>query len=105
MTLDRRRYRRLNAPLYWRGAGLRSAWKGVDVSLGGIRIYSDDVFEIGTRIELELLAAGDETIEFNARVVWVDVLPAGAPALYDVGLEFLELSDGAKRHLEALLAE
>jgi len=104
MTTDRRQYRRLDAPLYWRVGGLRSAWKPVDVSFGGIRMYSDDPFEVGTRIELELLVPG-EAIEFHARVVWIESLPAGGPALYDVGLEFLELSDGAKQHLGALLAD
>ncbi len=104
MTTDRRRYRRLNAPVYWRTAGLRSAWKPVDLSLGGIRIYSDDAFEIGARIQLELLVPG-EPIPFHARVVWIEALPGGAPARYDVGLEFLELSDGAKVQLTSLLAE
>ena len=46
-----------------------------------------------------------EAIEFHARVVWIETLPAGGPAVYDVGLEFLELSDGAKQHLGELLAD
>ena len=102
---DRRRYRRLNAPVYWRVSGLRSAFKPVDVSLGGMRMYSDDAFEIGARFELEVLVRDEGPVEFDVRVVWLEVLPAGAPARYDVGLEFLELSDAARHHLGVLLSE
>ncbi|HSQ67476.1 MAG TPA: PilZ domain-containing protein [Polyangiaceae bacterium] len=102
---DRRRYRRLNAPVYWRVSGLRSAFKPVDVSVGGMRMYSDDAFEVGARFELEVLVHGEEPVEFDVRVVWIETLPAGAPARYDVGLQFLELSDTAKHHLSMLLSE
>ncbi len=105
MTTDRRHHPRLNAPILWRVTGLRHATTPVDVSVGGIRMYSDDALEVGTRLELELLVPGEEKVEFIVRVVWIDALPEGAPARYDVGFEFLKLSDVAAAHLRALLSK
>ncbi len=103
--MDRRRYPRLNAPAYWRASGLSSAWKPVDVSLGGMRVYSDDPFEVGARFELELFVSGEESVQCDVRVVWVDALPESSPARYDIGVEFLELSESAKRCLAKLFAD
>jgi len=105
MDPERRRHPRLNAPILWRVAGLRTARAPVDLSLGGMRMYSDDALEVGTRLELELLVPGEEKIEFVVRVVWVDALPAGSPARYDVGFEFLSLDAVAAKHLGALLSK
>lgn len=104
MTTERRHFRRLSAPVFWRVSGFRGARRPVDVSIGGMRMYCDDALEIGKMLELELLAPDDEPIEFLARVVWVDTLPEDAPARYDVGLAFVELPDGARRHLAKLLS-
>ncbi len=104
MVIDRRRYRRLNAPAYWRASGLSTAWKPVDVSLGGMRVYSDDAFELGARFELELFLRGEESIQCDVRVVWVDALPEGAPARFDIGIEFLELSDAQRQALTSFIA-
>lgn len=68
-------------------------------------MYSDDTLAVGTRVELELLVPGEEKVEFIVRVVWIDELTVGAPARYDVGFQFLELSDIAAAHLRALLSK
>ncbi len=105
MTTERRHFRRLSAPVFWRLTGFRGARRPVDVSLGGMRMYCDDALDVGKVLELELLAADDdEPIEFLARVVWVDALPEGGPARFDVGLAFIELPDGARHRLAGLLS-
>jgi hypothetical protein len=51
---DRRRYRRVQAPILVRPAGLRSwvaARRVNDISLGGIRTYADELVPIGRRLE------------------------------------------------------
>ena len=101
---DRRRFPRLNAPVYWRSPGLRGPRRpAVDVSMGGLRMYSDDAVKVGERLELELFL-NDESIKFLARVVWLDELPDASPAKFDVGLEFLDVPVAVRGKLAAALA-
>lgn len=90
---ERRRYRRVQAPVLIRPVGplaRRVKPKAVDVSLGGLRAYSDEEQKPGARLELELLLPDAGSAVVLAEVVWVAPLPAGAPARYDVGLRFLD---------------
>ena len=105
MTDDRRHFRRLRAPALWRVASVGSALRPVDVSLGGMRIFSDDLLKIGQRLEIELLVADGDALQFTTRVVWIETLPPGGHARYDVGLEFLHVEDGVRAHLQNLLHE
>ena len=101
---DRRHYPRLSANVIWRSASLHALRRPVvDISFGGMLVYSDEVVPVGRRLEIELLRAEDATIELHARVVRVDTLRAGAPARYDVALEFLDVPDSAKSRLADLL--
>ena len=45
----------------------------------------------------------DSTVSVLARVVWVDQLPAGSPARYDVGVEFLDVPEEMRSRLGAVL--
>lgn len=110
MQTDRRHYPRLNAHVFWRSPGLRGPRRPVqDVSLGGMRIYSDESIPIGTRVELELLmpgeASGAEPLELLARVVWVEFLPRGEPARCDVAVEFLDVPESVRERLQVVLGE
>lgn|SRR5690242_17029346 len=105
MTEDRRHFRRLRAPALWRVASVGSALQPVDVSLGGMRIFSDDLLKIGQRLEIELLVADGDALQFVTRVVWIENLPEGGHARYDVGLEFLRLDDRVREHLQRLFQD
>jgi hypothetical protein len=72
----------------------------VDVSLGGVRIFSDEAMEVGTYLKMEFFVQDVEPVTYTAEVVWIDTLPAGAAAKFDVGLKFIQLDPGA---LELLL--
>ena len=102
---ERRQYRRIHAPVYCRPAGLKIMSKhqeAVDVSRGGVRIYSDEPMKVGDRLTMELfLKDATEEVVFQAEVAWVERLPKGALARFDVGLKFLHLAPEA----EALLAK
>lgn len=90
---NRRKYPRYNAPICYRSASLFSARKPlVNISLGGIRIYSDDEFKIGKRLEIELILPDDTVLTCTAKVVWQKLLTDGAGARYDTGLQFLDIS-------------
>lgn len=78
--------------------------KVVDVGLGGMRVYSDDAFVVGDRLEIDLLSAdGDDFVTCLTEVVWIREIEGGKPARYDVGLRFLEIPAAARAMIEALV--
>jgi c-di-GMP-binding flagellar brake protein YcgR len=90
---ERRRYRRLKAPILIRPVSAlasRVRQQVNDISLGGLRAYSDENQRPGARLELELLLPDDTSATVLAEVVWVTSLPEGAPARFDVGLRFVD---------------
>ena len=98
---NRRRFPRVKAPIFFQTPRIRDEQRPVlDVSLGGLRVYSDDPFEVGERIQLELLLPPDG-VEVSAltRVAWVRRLPEGSPAIYDVGFELLIVDGDGLKHL------
>ena len=107
MNDDRRQYPRLEAPVLCRPAGLLlrllQPRQAIDISLGGMRIFSDDPVKLGSLLELDLFLPDQTTVTAKAEVVWVEELPPGAPALYDVGLRFTELAEGDKARLAQVL--
>jgi hypothetical protein len=67
----------------------------VDVSLGGIRIYSDDPLKVGELLKMEFFLPDTPPVTYTAEVVWVEPLEKGAPARFDVGLKFIQLEPAA----------
>ena len=67
----------------------------IDISLGGVRIFSDDRLKIGELLKLEFFLDGAEPLTYTAQVVWIEPLPESAPARFDVGLKFLQLEPDA----------
>jgi hypothetical protein len=106
---ERRKYRRIQAPVICRPAGLRVLSKhqeAVDVSRGGVRVYSDEKLAVGDRLTLELLLQDvPEEVIFQAEVAWIERLPKGAPAVYDVGLKFLNVDLAAASLLASVLGD
>jgi hypothetical protein len=103
---ERRRFRRIRAPLYCRPAGmgfLARQRQPIDVSLGGVRIYSDDHLKVGELLKLEFFVEEASPVTYTAQVVWVDRLAQGAPAAFDVGLKFLHLEPAALKMLVGVL--
>lgn len=91
---ERRRYPRLQRPVFYRVPSFFDRWKSVcDVGLGGCRIYSDEEMKHGKQIILEVLLPDGTTVRARARVVWTKTVPEGGPAAYEVGLEFLSVND------------
>lgn len=74
-----------------------------NISLGGVRLYSDQRLDVGEEVELELYFPSGFSDIGRARVVWINELPPNSGASYDVGLEFLELPDDAIRELKETL--
>jgi len=74
-----------------------------NLSLGGVRICSDQDLDIGQTLELELFLPNGITIEAAARVVWIKTQQPGSKGLYDVGMEFTNLSEVALMELDSVL--
>lgn len=103
---DRRRDRRIRVPLYCRPAGVRLLARQrepVDVSLGGVRIFSDEELHVGQLLKMEFFLPDTEPLTYTGEVVWVDRLDSGAPARFDVGLKFIQLGPGALELLVKVL--
>jgi hypothetical protein len=75
----------------------------IDLSLGGVRIFSDEALRIGELFKLEFFLPDVAPVTYTAEVVWIEPLPEGAPARYDVGLKFIQLEPDALRLLLQVL--
>lgn len=107
---DRRRFRRVQAPVFCRPVGWRlfdgeQPAATVDISLGGLRIYADEAPSQGSKLELELFLPDRSSVVCRVEVAWTSRLPPGSPSNYDVGLKFLELDPKDVARLSVVLDE
>ena len=100
---DRRRFRRVKAPVLVRPARkvTQLARSVGDIGEGGFRAFSDDAYATGERLEVELFFPAGGSVVLLTEVVWTEALPEGAEARFDVGLRFVE----ARREDVARIAE
>jgi PilZ domain-containing protein len=99
---DRAAYPRLLAPSYFSPAGLplfRRHRQPSDSGLGGISVHTDEELTPGSRLKVEVFLADATTVVCEVSVAWVERLPEGAPARYDVGLMFTTIDP---RHRDRL---
>lgn len=71
----------------------------VDISLGGLRIFSDEDRKVGELLKLEFFLPDVPPVTYTAEVVWVEPQEEGAPARFDVGLKFIQLEPDALKLL------
>jgi c-di-GMP-binding flagellar brake protein YcgR len=103
---DRRRFPRLSSRVYYRIGKSQSLRQRVsNISLGGVRIYSDERLDVDEEIELELHFPDGFSDKGSARVVWIKALPPDSGAAYDVGLEFLDLPEETVDELKKALED
>ena len=105
-VIDRRRFPRVQANVLFRPAGLslfHHKRSPKDISLGGARILSDADFEIGDRLDLEVLLPDGSTVRCWAQVVWVAKQEMSAPAPFEVGLKFTDLASEDVQRLAGAL--
>jgi hypothetical protein len=105
--MNRRKYRRIQATIHCRQAGVdffAPHIEPVDISFGGLRIYSDEEYAVGAFLRLDIFFPRAAPVTFTAEVMWIQASAEGAPARYDVGLAFVELTSDALKLLQPLLA-
>jgi len=90
--------------MLWRSPGLVAKLsRTVNVSMGGARVFSDERMRVGAKLNLELMPDPETSVPVFARVAWIDELDEGAPARFDVGLEFLDVPEEMVSRLAAIL--
>jgi len=103
-NIERRKYPRVMAPVFYKAPKHLSPKLPVsDLSLGGVRIYSDERLDVGGRLELDFFLPDGSTVKAVAKVAWIKEMPEVAEAIYDVGMEFVELSKAAMEKLKTVL--
>jgi len=103
---ERRRFPRLEAPAYFRTPSIFGPRGAVsNISLGGMRVYSDVEFRGGQRLEIEVFPPGAASLVLLAGVVWCQELPADSAARFDVGLEFIDLAPESVERLRQVLRD
>lgn len=71
----------------------------VDISLGGVRIFSDEEMKLGSLLKMEFFLPDVRPVTYTAEVVWIERLPPGSEARFDVGLKFIQLEPDALKLL------
>jgi c-di-GMP-binding flagellar brake protein YcgR len=103
---DRRRYPRVNAEVLCRPAGsalFHHKRNTQDISLGGMRVFSDEDFPVGHRLDLDILLPDGSSVRCWAEVVWRVELGTAAGAKYDIGLKFTDLAPADIQRLAVVL--
>ncbi|TMC54311.1 MAG: PilZ domain-containing protein [Chloroflexi bacterium] len=103
---DRRRYPRVQANVMCRPAGnnlFHQKRNPQDISLGGIRVFSDEDFALGSRLDLDVLIDNQAPVRCWATVVWRTALGPHSPAKFDVGLKFTDMAPADIQRLAAVL--
>jgi c-di-GMP-binding flagellar brake protein YcgR len=101
---ERRRFPRVMAPVLCRIPRKAAKKQRVsNLSLGGVRIYSDERLDIGQELDLEFFLPNGAVLEARAKVVWLKELPPGSQGVYDMGLEFLALPKKVRKELSIVL--
>lgn len=77
--------------------------RAADVSMGGMRLYADETPELGDRLELELFLPDERVAVCQVEVVWVDELPPGSPARFDIGVKFIAVAEEVRVLLAQIL--
>jgi hypothetical protein len=97
-------YPRLLAPVYFTRGALPWWWWRRRTPGGGVSVFTDERPVEGSRLRVEIFLSDGTTVTCRAAVAWVDALPDGAPARYDVGLDFVTLRPGDRERLAPVLA-
>jgi PilZ domain len=104
---ERTAYPRLLAPVYFTRSGLprwlpRQRAPAGD-TLGGVSVFTDERPAEGVPLRLEVFLVDGTSVTCRVVVAWVDPLPDGAPARFEVGLEFTALRPGDRERLSVAI--
>jgi hypothetical protein len=84
-------------PILCRRAGgdFFTQFETVDISFGGLRVYSSEAYPVRGRVRLDLFFPHAAPVTFATQVSWIRPATPGAPARFDLGLAFVRLTPQA----------
>jgi len=68
-----------------------------------MRVFSDETFPLGSRLDLEVLIPSHEPVRCWAEVVWLVELEEGSPARFDIGVKFTDMDESVIQALATAL--
>lgn len=71
--------------------------------MGGMRVYSDERFETGQRLDLDVLLPDESVVRCWAEVVWIGAAAQGDRVRFDVGLKFTDIEPADLQRLAQVL--
>ncbi len=75
-----------------------------DISEGGLRFVSGEFLSIFTRLLLEVsVPSFSRPIKAISKVAWIQKVPRSSQ--YDIGLQFMDMTEEDKKHLSAFIAK
>jgi c-di-GMP-binding flagellar brake protein YcgR len=78
-------------------------YKIKNISLGGMLIESEHALEVKKSIQMEIFLLGDEHINLTGRVASCNVIAGKEPKIYDIGIEFISISEDNTKKLNAII--
>jgi len=99
-----RRHPRMKANVFYKPTRIiGQKHQAPNISLGGMRIFSNAHHKKGETVNIELyFPSGKKTIAL-ARVAWVDAYPKDSDAIYELGLEFIHMPGHSQEELRVVL--
>jgi len=104
---DRERFPRVQAPLFhrpvtWFAIGMYR--RSAPPTHGGFRAYTDEKQKRGTLLEVEIfLPERSGSVTVVAEIAWVEALPEGSPARFEVGMQYVKVNPDDLKRLEPVL--
>lgn len=75
-----------------------------DISLGGMRVFSDEGISVGSRLELDVMLPDESIVRCWATVVWTEELDPDAKARFEIGLMFTDMAEPDIQRLASVLS-
>ena len=103
---NRRRYRRVSAPIHCRPAGAEffaPHFEPIDIGFGGARIHTHEEYRVGEGLPLDIFVRGIAPVMFTTEIVWVASLGSGSRGCFELGLAFVDLNPDARTLLSSVL--
>jgi PilZ domain-containing protein len=103
---NRRRYRRISAPILCRPAGAEffaPHLEPIDIGFGGVRIHSHEEYRVGEGLPLDIFVRGMAPVMFTTEIVWIESWGSGSRACFDLGLAFIDLNSDARTLLSSVV--
>jgi hypothetical protein len=100
-------YPPLRAPVYFTRVSpsrLRFDARDGERALGGFTVQTDELLRESSWLTTEIFLAQQPDLICTVRVAWIDELPDGLPARFDVGLQIAGIHPDDRQRLASAMA-